>query len=105
MRTEQDTVELSWSSPASNAPPVAGYEVFFAENGSDVTQSAGTTTTTTISVTLPTLGVLYHFFVVAFSDMPNSLPSARSNYLNTGKYNFQHLGAMICVIEIFLKLK
>ena len=91
MRTGPYTVQLSWSVPASNTPTVAGYEVFFAETGSGVTQSGGTTTDTTISVTLPTLGVMYDFFVVAFSDAANSLPSAWSNistiFLSAGKCN------------------
>ena len=77
------TVQLSWSAPASNTPPVAGYEVFYAVSGSDITQSGGTTTTdtTTINVTL-TLANLrsnYNFFVVAFSDADNALPSAHSS--------------------------
>ena len=80
VRTGAYTLELSWSAPASNIPPVAGYEVFHAESGSDASKSGGTTTsaTTTISVTLPTLGVIYDLFVVAFSDAGNTLPSARS---------------------------
>ena len=73
------TVQLSWSPPASNTTPVAGYEVFYAESGSEVTQSGGNTISTTTSVTLPTLGVIYDFFVVAFSDADNVLPSVRSN--------------------------
>ena len=72
-------VQLSWSAPASNTPPVAGYEVFYADSGSDATKSGGTTTSTTISVTLPTLDVTYDLFVVAFSDANNTLPSARSS--------------------------
>ena len=79
VRIGEYTVQLSWSAPASNTPPVAGYDVFYEESGSDVTQSGGTTTDTTINVTLPTLGVMYDFYVVAFSDEANSLPSARSN--------------------------
>ena len=79
MRSGYDTVQLSWTAPASNTPPVAGYEVFYAVSGSDIAQSGGTTNETTITVTLPTLGVMYDFFVVAFSDAPNSLPSARSD--------------------------
>ena len=79
MRTEQYTVQLSWSAPASNTPPVAGYEVFYAMSGSNVTQNGGTTTDTTISVTLPTMCTVYDFFVVAFSNTANALPSARSS--------------------------
>ena len=33
MRTEQYTVQLFWSAPASNTPPVAGYEVFYVVSG------------------------------------------------------------------------
>ena len=100
----QNTVWLSWCPPASNTPPVAGYEVFYAENGSNATQSGGTTIDITISVALPTPDVFYDFFVVAFSNEPNSLPSTQSVIhticLNTSKYNFQHLSAMICIIHI-----
>ena len=82
VRTGNFTVQLSWSAPASNTPPVAGYEVFYAESGSDVTQSAGTTNDTTINVTTPTADVAYDFFVVAFSDEDNALPSARSTIID-----------------------
>ena len=78
--TGECTVQLSWSAPASNTPPVAGYEVFYAESGSHVTQSAGTTTKTILSVIISTLVVeLYDFFVVAFSDADNTLPSSQSS--------------------------
>ena len=82
VRTGDYTVQLSWSAPTSNTPPVAGYEVFYAVSGSDVTQSGGTTndmTTTTISVTLLNQSGIYDFFVVAFSDADNAMPSARSS--------------------------
>ena len=79
VRTGLYTVQLSWSAPASKTPSVAGYEVFYTESGSDDTQSGGTTTSTTICVTLPTMGVKYDFFVVAFSNADNTLPSAHSN--------------------------
>ena len=81
MRTGDYTVQLSWSAPASDMPPIAGYEVFYAESGSSVTQSGGNTTntTTTINVTLSTLNVMYDFFVVAFSVADNALPSQRSD--------------------------
>ena len=81
LRTGYYTVQLSWSAPVSNIPSVAGYEVFYAVSGSDVTQSGGATitSTTTISVTLPTLDVTYDIFVVAFSDAANALPSEHSN--------------------------
>ena len=73
------TVQLSWSAPVNNTPTIAGYEVFFAESGSNITESGGNTTTTTISLTLPTLNETYDLFVVAYSDEDNTLPSARSN--------------------------
>ena len=79
VRIGQYTVQLSWSAPASNTPPVAGYEVFYAVSGSGVAQSGGVTTDTTISVTLPTMCTVYDFFVVAFSNTANALPSARSS--------------------------
>ena len=81
VRTGDYAITLSWSAPASNTPPVAGYEVFYSVSGSDVTQSGGTTTiaTTTLNVTLPNLSGIYDIFVVAFSDADNALPSARSN--------------------------
>ena len=76
-------VQLSWSAPASNTPPVAGYEVFYAVSGSNITQSGGTTTTDTITInvtlTLANQSGMYDFFVVAFSDADNALPSAHSN--------------------------
>ena len=80
VRTGDYTIELSWSVPVNSTPSTAGYEVFYAQSGSDVTQSGGTTTsdTTTINVTLPKLSATYHLFVVAFSDTGNALPSAHS---------------------------
>ena len=78
--TGEYTVQLSWSAPASNTPPVAGYEVFFAASGSDVIQSGRITTDiTSISVTLPSISGIYNFFVVAFTDADNALPSTRSS--------------------------
>ena len=78
-RTGYSTVELSWMAPANNTPPVAGYEVFLAINGSQTTMSMANTTATnaTISEGL-TLGNTYSFFVVGYSDALNALPSARS---------------------------
>ena len=77
--TAECTVQLSWSASASNTPNIAGYEVFYAEYDNNVTHSAGTTNDTTISITTVAPDVLYDFFVVAFSDADNALPSARSN--------------------------
>ena len=87
------TVKLSWSSPASNTPSVAGYEVFYAVSGSDVTHSGGITTfdTTTISVTLPNQNAMYDFFVVAFSNADNALPSARSSNTTINLSEFEYL--------------
>ena len=79
MRTGCYTVQLSWAPPISNAPPVAGYEVFFELSGSNTTQSGGTATSTAITVVLPLLNVTYELFVVAYSDAANALPSAHSN--------------------------
>ena len=93
-------VQLSWTAPASSTPPIAGYEVFYAVLGSNIAQSAGTTTNTTISVTLPNLTGIYNFLVVAFSDAANVLPSAHSSnttiYLS--KFNYMNNKA------IFLRL-
>ena len=79
--TRCSTVELSWTAPADGIriPPVFGYEVFYSESDSDVTYSGGVTTDTAINVTLPFLGVSYKLFVVAFSNEPQTLPSAHSN--------------------------
>ena len=93
---DSNTVQLSWSAPASNTPQVAGYEVFFRESGSDNTQSGGTSTGTTIRVTLPSLDATYKFFVVAFSDAPNSLPSARSQLITIDPSEFYHFKVTWC---------
>ena len=81
VRTGNYTVHLSWSSLNSNTTPVSGYEVFYAKSGSEESNSGGNTRSTTIIVTLPTLGVACDLFVVAFSDAENTnnLPSARSS--------------------------
>ena len=85
-------MQLSWSTLNSNTPPVSGYEVFYAKCGSEESHSGGSTTSTTIIVTLPTLGVTYDLFVVAFSvaENTNNLPSARSSIviINMSKCNF-----------------
>ena len=92
--TGEYAVKLSWSAPASNIPPVTGYEVFYAASGNSSTQSGGTTTanTTTINVTLPRLSSVYDFFVVAFSDADNALPSARSSNITV---DLKQLGLFI----------
>ena len=71
--------------------------MFYTVPGSDSTQSGGTTTTTTINVVVPVLGVLYDFFVVAYSDAANTLPSEPSNNSTTG------IGQFVCS-NIFLML-
>ena len=81
VRTGEYTVQLSWSAPASNTSPVTLYEAFYAELNSDVIKSGGTTPSTTICVTIPTLHVIYNFFVVAFSDAENTLSSERSSVI------------------------
>ena len=90
--TEDYIVQLSWSSPTSNTPSMAGYEVFYAVSGSNSTQSGGTTDTTTISVILPNQSgiYLYDLFVVAFSDVFNALPSAHSeiSIIYLSKFNY-----------------
>ena len=90
IRTGEYTVQLSWSVPASNTPPVEGYEVFYAESGSDVTQSEGTTTDTTMTLTLPAMSAMYDIFVVAFSNEADSLPSARSSNSTVDLSEFNH---------------
>ena len=78
-RTGYSTVELSWTAPTNNTPPVAGYEVFLAVNGSQSTMSMANTTATNVTISEGlTLGSTYGFFVVAYSDALNALPSARS---------------------------
>ena len=97
--TGEHTVQVSWSAPASNIPPVVGYEVFYAVSGSDVAQSGGTTADiTSISVTLPSISGIYNFFVVAFSDAGNALPSAHSSNSTIYLSEFEQ------VIHIFLRV-
>ena len=81
-RTEYNTVQLSWAAiPANSIPQVVGYEVFYAVFSSDSTQSS-VVTDTIYTIQLPMLGVMYDFFVVAYSDdAANALPSARSRVI------------------------
>ena len=93
VKTGNNAVQLSWTAPASNTPPVTGYEVFFAKSGNNTTQSVGTIigrTITTINVPLPIVDDIYGFLVVAFSDTANTLPSANSSTWNIfhSKLNF-----------------
>lgn len=81
VRTDYKSVELSWSAPASNTPAVAGYEVFYTESVSRTTQSGAVTTSSVTSATLSDgleLGNTYSFFVVAYSNESNTLPSVHS---------------------------
>ena len=95
-RTGLLTVETSWTAPASNIPPVEGYEVFY-ENELGVRTSGGNTTVPQVGLMLSSLepDVSYTAFVVAFGGDPISpcllpstcvlpcvLPSAYSNTAN-----------------------
>ena len=78
-RIGYSVLELSWTAPASNTPPIAGYEVFLAVNGSQNNTSVMNTTETSITMSEGlSLGTKYSFFVVAYSDVMNTLPSPRS---------------------------
>ena len=76
-RTGLQIAFASWTAPASNDPPVEGYEVFY-ESESGVRTSGGNTTGTQVNLTLSSLepDVSYTVFVVAFG---GDLPSAHSN--------------------------
>ena len=89
VRTACKTVQLSWTAPANNTPPVSGYEVFYAVSGSNSTQSGGNITNTTMTLIIPIIDVMYDLFVVAFSDVDYALPSAHSNTvtIDTGEFN------------------
>ena len=104
--TGEHTVQLSWSAPASNTPPVAGYEVFYAVSGSNSTQSGGTTTagSTTISVTLHNQSAIYDLFVVAFSDEDNVLPSARSSISTIYLSEFNYTNNKVISLQTVVKL-
>ena len=77
-RTGLQTAFVSWTAPASNTPPVEGYEVFY-ESESGVRTSGGNTTATQVNLTLSSLepDFSYTAFVVAFG---GDLPSNHSNY-------------------------
>ena len=79
-RTGLQIADASWTAPASNTPPVEGYEVFY-ESESGVRTSGGNTTLTQISLNLSSLepDVIYIAFVVAFG---GDLPSNHSNTAN-----------------------
>ena len=76
-RTGFDTANTSWTAPASNSPPVNGYEVFI-ETESGVKTSRGSTPGSQLSLTLSSLDpyIDYTVFVVAYG---GDLPSAHSN--------------------------
>lgn len=71
------SARVSWSTPASNSPPVAGYEVFY-QTETNVTTSGGETSASQLSLVLTELDstTSYSVFVVAFG---GDLPSARSS--------------------------
>ena len=78
-RIGYSVLELSWTAPANSTPPIAGYEVFLAVNGSPNSTSVINTTETSTTVSEGLfLGNMYIFFVVAYSDAINALPSAHS---------------------------
>ena len=76
-RTGPQTAFASWAAPASNSPPVNGYEVLI-ETELGVRSSGGNTTSSQLSLTLSSLipGVVYTAFVMAYG---GDLPSAHSN--------------------------
>ena len=78
-RIGYNVLELSWTAPANSTSPIAGYEVFLAVSGSQNSTSVTNTneTSTTVSEGL-SLGNMYIFFVVAYSEAMNTLPSSRS---------------------------
>ena len=79
-RAGPQTASASWTAPASNNPPVSGYEVFIETEFGNRT-SGGSTTSSQLSLTLSSLipGVAYTAFVVAYG---GDLPSAHSNTAN-----------------------
>ena len=89
-RTGYDSLKLSWTAPASNTSLAASYEVFYAVSDIDSTWSGGTTTYNVIRVVLPTLDVTYDFFVVAYSNVANTLPSIRSNSTTINLSEYAH---------------
>ena len=76
-RTGLLTANTSWTAPASNIPPVEGYEVFY-ESEFGVPTSGGNTNIPQASLILSSLkpDVSYTAFVVAFG---GDLPSNHSN--------------------------
>ena len=77
--TGYNTVRLSWTAPANNTPPVASYEVFFKRSGSNSIESWANTTSTTVVLANIDLWSVCEFFVVAYSDAENTLPSTPSD--------------------------
>ena len=76
-RTGTHTANTYWTAPASNSPPVIGYEVFIeTESGNRI--SGGNTTSSQLSLNLDSLDpyITYTAFVVAYG---GDLPSAHSN--------------------------
>ena len=82
VRTGCDRVEIFWAPPAHNVPPIAGYTVFYALAGSNTSQNGGNVNGSSTTLVLSSLfqqGSTYEFYVVAYSNETNSLPSGRSN--------------------------
>ena len=78
-RTGYSVLELSWTAPGNTTPPIAGYEVFLVVRGSQNSMSVTNTTETSTRLSEGiSLGDMYSFFVVAYSDAMNTLPSPRS---------------------------
>ena len=102
--TGEYTVQLSWSAPASNTPSVAGYEVFYAVSGSNSTQNGGTTNTDTTTITMTLPSGIYDFFVVAFSDVDNALPSAHSGRSTIYLSKFDYANNKIIFLQTEVKL-
>ena len=91
IRTGCNRVEISWTPPIHNTPPIAGYAVFYILAGSNTRQNAGSVNGSTTTFVLSSLfeqGSTYEFFVVAYSDENNTLPSARSNYVTANFSEF-----------------
>ena len=82
VRSGCNEVEISWFPPVHNVPPVSGYAVFYILTGSNTTQNGGNVNGTTANLVLSNLfqqGSTYEFFVVAYSNESNTLPSAHSD--------------------------
>ena len=76
-RNGYNSVQVSWTAPS---PAPAGYEVFHQTTSDADRLSVGNTTSTMMTVTGLTLGVIYYIFVVSFgAEEASLLPSTHSN--------------------------